>query len=56
MSQLVRAFEIARILAPVHLASIAHAELLPSVGFDWEIECSVPTNLRYAIDLLHVEM
>lgn len=55
MDQLVRAFEIARILAPIHLACVAHAELLPSVGFGWEIECTVPTNLRYAIDLLLVE-
>ena len=55
MDQLVRAFEIARILAPIHLASIAHAELIPAVGFDWEIECTVPGNLRYAIDLLLVE-
>jgi hypothetical protein len=55
MDKLVRAFEIARILAPIHLAAIAHAELIPSVGFDWEIECTVPTNLRYAIDLLLVE-
>jgi hypothetical protein len=55
MDQLVRAFDIARILAPIHLASIAHAELLPSVGFDREIECTVPEHLRYAIDLLLVE-
>ncbi len=55
MDQLVRAFEIARILAPIHLASIAHAELMPSVGYTWEIEQTVPANLRYAIDLLLVE-
>ena len=55
MEHLVRAFEIARILAPIHLASIAHAELLPSVGFEWEIADTVPANLRYAIDLLLVE-
>ena len=55
MEKLVRAFEIARILAPIHLASITHAELMPSVGFTWEIECTVPKNLRYAIDLLLVE-
>jgi hypothetical protein len=55
MDQLTRAFEIARILAPVHLAAIAHAELVPSVGYDREVMCSVPENLRYAIDLLLAE-
>jgi hypothetical protein len=56
MEQLIRAFEIARILAPIHLAAFAHAELLPSVGYGWEIECTVPANLRYAIEMLLVEM
>lgn len=49
---LVRAFEIARVLAPVHLAATVHAELLPASGYRWELECSIPTFLRTALRLL----
>jgi aminoglycoside phosphotransferase (APT) family kinase protein len=50
--ELVRAFDIARILAPVHLAATAHTELIPATGWRWEVECAVPTNLRLALELL----
>jgi hypothetical protein len=49
---LVRAFEIARILAPVHLAATVHAELLPAAGYRWELEPAVPGYLRLALQLL----
>lgn len=47
-----RAFDIAWVLAPVHLAAVAHAELLPAAGYRWEIECLVPSNLRSVLQLL----
>jgi hypothetical protein len=49
---LVRAFEIARVLAPVHRAAAAHAELIPAAGHSWEIECTVPQALRAALRML----
>jgi hypothetical protein len=49
---LVRAYEIAHRLAPVHFATIAHAELIPAAGYRWEIACAVPANMRHALDLL----
>lgn len=49
---LARAFDIARILAPVHHAATAHAEILPATGYRWEVECTVPSHLRHALQLL----
>jgi hypothetical protein len=49
---LVRAFEIARVLAPVHQAATAHAELIPASGYRWEVQCAVPAALRTALQLL----
>lgn len=49
---LVRAFEIARVLAPVHQAATAHAELIPASGYRWEVECGVPAAMRTALQLL----
>jgi hypothetical protein len=49
---LVRAFELARVLAPVHLAATVHAELLPATGYRWELEPAVPAYLRLALRLL----
>jgi hypothetical protein len=49
---LVRAFEIARVLAPVHQAATAYAELIPSSGNRWEVECLVPAAMRTALQLL----
>jgi len=49
---LVRAFELARVLAPVHLAATVHAELLPAAGYRWELECAIPAFLRTALQLL----
>jgi hypothetical protein len=49
---LIRAFEVARVLAPVHLAAIVHAELLPATGHRWELEAFIPTHLRIALRLL----
>jgi hypothetical protein len=49
---LTRAFEIARVLAPVHLAATVHAELLPAAGYRWELESAVPEYLRLALELL----
>lgn len=49
---LVRAFEIARVLAPVHLAATTHAELLPAAGYRWELESTIPTLMRRALQLL----
>ena len=51
-AELVRAFDLARILAPVHLAAIAHAEIIPATGWRWEVECVVPENLRTALEQL----
>jgi hypothetical protein len=50
--KLVRAFEIARVLAPMHEAAFAYAELIPSVGYRWEVECAVPDGVRAALRLL----
>ncbi|MEX1181797.1 MAG: hypothetical protein WEF86_01080 [Gemmatimonadota bacterium] len=47
-----RAFEIARVLAPVHLAATVHAELLPAAGYRWELECSIPGRMRRALRLI----
>jgi hypothetical protein len=49
---LTRAFELARVLAPVHLAATVHAELLPASGYRWELEPAVPAHLRLALQLL----
>jgi hypothetical protein len=49
---LVRAFEIARVLAPVHQAATAHAELLPACGHRWEVECAVPAAMSMTLRLL----
>ena len=49
---LTRAFEVARVLAPVHLAATTHAELLPAAGYRWELECTVPQLMRTALRLL----
>jgi hypothetical protein len=43
---LVRAFAIARCLAPLHHAATVHAELLPETGFTWELEPVIPQLLR----------
>ncbi|HUF50795.1 MAG TPA: hypothetical protein VMN60_08180 [Longimicrobiales bacterium] len=50
--ELSRAFEIARVLAPVHLAATTHAELLAAAGYRWELECTVPQLMRTALRLL----
>jgi hypothetical protein len=50
--RLTRAFEIARVLAPVHLAATVHAELLPGAGYRWELEPLIPGCLRSALKLL----
>ncbi|HEX6134117.1 MAG TPA: hypothetical protein VFZ24_09140 [Longimicrobiales bacterium] len=50
--RLVRAFEIARRLAPFHLAATVHAELLPATGFTWELECVIPGLVRSGLELL----
>jgi hypothetical protein len=49
---LVRAFEIARILAPVHRAATAHAEVLPEAGYAWELEPVIPRAMRAVLDAL----
>lgn len=49
---LVRAFEIARVLAPVHHAATVHAELIPAAGYRWEFECAIPQHLSTALQLL----
>jgi hypothetical protein len=49
---LVRAFEIARVLAPVHFAATIHAEVLPATGYPWEVEPAVPAYLRTALRLI----
>jgi hypothetical protein len=49
---LTRAFDIARRLAPFHLAATVHAELLPATGFTWELECTIPTLVRTGLDLI----
>jgi hypothetical protein len=51
-ASLARAFELARLLAPVHLAATAHAELAPSAGNRWEIAPAVPAYLRMALRVL----
>jgi hypothetical protein len=49
---LTRAFEIAQVLAPVHLAATVHAEMLPVAGQRWELAAAVPRNLRRTLQLL----
>jgi hypothetical protein len=49
---LVRAFELARVLAPVHLAATVHAELAPAAGHRWELDSAIPASLRLALQLL----
>lgn len=49
---LVRAFDIARRLAPFQRAATVHAELLPATGFTWELECTIPALLRTGLDRL----
>jgi hypothetical protein len=50
--RLARAFDIARRLAPFHLAATVHAELLPATGFTWELECTIPTLVHTGLDLI----
>lgn len=50
--RLTRAFEIARVLAPVHFAATIHAELLPDTGYRWEVEQDIPTLMRTALQRL----
>jgi hypothetical protein len=49
---LVRAFDIARRLAPFQRAATVHAELLPATGFTWELECAIPDHVRTGLALL----
>ena len=48
--QLLRAFDIARRLAPFQRAATVHAEFLPATGFTWELECTIPALLRTGLD------
>jgi hypothetical protein len=50
--RLIRAFDIARRLAPFHRATTAHAELLPATGFTWELECTIPALVRSGLHVL----
>ncbi|MBR9988575.1 MAG: hypothetical protein KFH98_02410 [Gemmatimonadetes bacterium] len=50
--RLVRAFDIARRMAPFHRAATIHVELLPATGFTWELECAIPGHLRRGLALL----
>jgi hypothetical protein len=50
--QLVRAFQVARVLAPVHVAATLHAELLPTAGHRRELAPAVPTCMRGVLQLL----
>ncbi|HEX2167809.1 MAG TPA: hypothetical protein VHG09_11310 [Longimicrobiales bacterium] len=50
--RLVRAFDIARLLAPFHRAATIHAEMLPATGFTWELECTIPTLVRTGLTRL----
>lgn len=43
---LVRAFELARLLAPVHRAAAIHAEVLPFAGYDWEVAPAITAAMR----------
>jgi hypothetical protein len=52
---LVRAFEIAQVLAPVQRAATTHAEVLPGAGFDWELTALVPECMREALRRLSGE-
>lgn len=52
---LVRAFEIANVLAPVHFAATVHAELLPTAGYRWEIESAVPLYMRSVLRIIAEE-
>jgi hypothetical protein len=49
---LLRAFEVARLLAPFHRAATIHAELLPATAFTWELECAIPHLLRSGLRTL----
>ena len=51
--RLVRAFEVARLLAPFHRAATVHAELLPATGFTWELEPVIPALLRSGLRMLN---
>jgi hypothetical protein len=51
-TELARAFEVACVLAPVHLAATVHAELLPVAGYRWELQPAVPQFMRLALQLL----
>jgi hypothetical protein len=52
---LIRAFELARILAPVHLAATVYTEMLPTAGHRWELAAAVPINLRRVLQMLRDE-
>ncbi|HSJ25821.1 MAG TPA: hypothetical protein VK929_14185 [Longimicrobiales bacterium] len=52
---LLRAFEVARALAPVHHATAVHAELLPAADQPWELAPLIPGYLRAALQLLREE-
>ncbi|CAN5817867.1 hypothetical protein BH23GEM9_BH23GEM9_15550 [soil metagenome] len=47
-----RAFEIARVLAPIHSATRIHAELLPIAGYVWEIQGAIPARMRSVLRLI----
>jgi hypothetical protein len=49
---LIRAFDIARRIAPFHRAATIHVELLPATGFTWELECAIPAQIRRGLALL----
>lgn len=50
--RLIRAFEVARLLAPFHRAATVHAELLPATAFTWELESTIPALLRSGLRTL----
>jgi hypothetical protein len=49
---LARAFDIARVLAPVHSAAAIHADVLPLAGYAWQLADLVPQRLRLALHML----
>jgi hypothetical protein len=49
---LVRAFELARVLAPVHCAANVHADMLPVAAYAWELAGVIPAQLRAVLRLL----
>jgi hypothetical protein len=49
---LCRAFDIARILAPLHSAAMLHADVRPVAGYGWELAGLIPERLRAVLRLL----